>query len=58
VLAAPPVSTILSSDPKPTIELKGRELRFERPGYLPEPQEAARLFDVLCNIAEAIEQAG
>ncbi|NIS81028.1 MAG: hypothetical protein GTO14_12655 [Anaerolineales bacterium] len=56
VLAIPRVPAILLSDPKPEIELKGRELRLDRIGSLPQPRAAKGLFDVLCAIAELIEQ--
>jgi hypothetical protein len=57
LFAHPRISAILWSDPKPTIQLKQSELRFKRPGGLPNPQDALALFDTVCDLAELIEQA-
>ncbi len=55
-LALPRIREILLSYPKPAIELKGNQLRFERPGYFPDPQDAVALYNALCDLAEFIEQ--
>ncbi len=58
LLALPRTSAVLFSDPKPTIEVKASELRFIRPMVdLPNPQDALVLFDVVCDLAELIEEA-
>jgi hypothetical protein len=55
-LAIPQISAIYQSDSKPAIELKGVHLQYEQPGYLPDPRIAVALFDMLCELAELIEQ--
>jgi hypothetical protein len=56
LLAVPRVSAILFSTPKPAIELKGDDLRFYRIGSFPDPQDALSLFDMVCDLAEIVEQ--
>ncbi len=56
-LALPRLPAILLSRPEPTIRLRAGELRFERPGYFPDLKEAVALFDILCDLADIIEQS-
>ncbi len=56
LLALPRTSAILFSDPKPTIEVRTTELRFLRPIDLPNPQDALALLDVVCDLAQILEE--
>ncbi|NIS78923.1 MAG: hypothetical protein GTO14_01575 [Anaerolineales bacterium] len=56
VLTIPKIREILFSYPRASIELKGHDLNFERPGKYSDPQDAVALFDMLCDLADLIEQ--
>lgn len=51
------IQAILLSYPKPTIELQGKKLGFNRRGKFPDPEDAVAVFYALCDLARLIEQS-